>query len=403
MSGDLDPFLAEHPDGAPHRRHGVVTVDHAGVSAEREGRRLPWDYRAPGMRAWCGCGWVGITHPQAQVAERVGSAARRAEWDREHRPLLRAMDAEWSEHVHTALPTLRVLDVMAELRDAERALTAVVIDARAAGASWTEVAAATGTRRQAAHARWRRHDPLLPHELSKGGRPRRAAPTSVDTPPGDTTDQAGTVEEPLGADGAAAPAPEPAPGPSSATDHAHVTGRRVRRLAAELSGRVDRHVEASWQGTRSRDGSRGGWLMEWTGGPNRTEMRELAATVIARIPELAGLDVSGLSWWRSGGSDVDDAAAVLAWLEEHPDDGAQLPFLSPDQFPGWPERLPARLRARAETLAAAGWAHQTAGPAADTLHRHARDGGPTAVWAWLDDLANSQNAPVLDLHSHRRS
>ena len=76
------------------------------------------------------------------------------------------------------------------------------------------VAAATGTRRQAAHARWRRHDPLLPHELSKGGRPRRTAPSSVDTPGGDPTHIAGTGPgEHLPGDDGAPPVPEPAPGP----------------------------------------------------------------------------------------------------------------------------------------------------------------------------------------------
>ena len=377
MRGDLAPFLAEHPDGARHREHGVVTVDHAGESVERE-RRVPWDYRAPGMRAWCGCGWTGPTHAQVRVPERVGTLERSSEWKREHRAALQAMDQEWSEHVHAALPTLRILEVMAELRDAQRALTAVVIDARAGGASWTEVAEATGMRRQSAHRRWRAHDPLQPDQRSRGGRPARQDATEESaTPPGfEVLD------------------PVPAPGPVTPSDRAQVNRRLVHALAAELTRRTGRNIEAVWQGTRSRDGHRGGWLLEWTSGPTRAQMRELAEAAVAESRELRVLDLSGLSWERSPGSDVDQAAARLAWLEAHPDDGAQLRYLSADQLPGWPERLPARLRLRAETLVAAGWAPHTAGTVADTFERHAVEGGPTAVHAWLDDYAP---ASVVDL------
>ena len=390
MRGDLAPFLAEHPDGTRHREHGVVTVDHAGESVERE-RRGRWDYRAPGMRAWCGCGWFGPIHAQVRVPERVGTLERSAEWKREHRAALQAMDQEWSEHVHAALPTLRVLEVMAELRDAERALTAVVIDARSGGASWTDVAEATGMRRQSAHRRWSAHDPLPPEQRSRGGRPARQQDDEL---PANAT-----------AGEAPAPVPLPAPGPVTPSDRAQVNRRLVHALAAELTRRTGRNVEAIWQGTRSRDGHRGGWLLEWTSGPTRAEMRELAVAAVAESRELRTLDLSGVAWERSSGTDVDQAAARLAWLEAHPDDGAQLGYLDADQLPGWPERLPARLRLRAETLVAAGWAPHTAGTVADTFQRHAVEGGPTAVHAWLDDHAATWetvgDAPVGELPTRR--
>ena len=117
---------------------------------------------------------------------------------------------------------------------------------------------------------------------------------------------------------------------------------------------------------------------------------------IAADPELGCLDTAALAWWRST-SDVDDAAATLAWLAEHPDHADGLRYLSTDTLPGWPERLPARTRARAETLVGAGWAAQTASDAADTLAATAARGGPDAVAAWLDELADTGNAAVIDL------
>jgi hypothetical protein len=125
-------------------------------------------------------------------------------------------------------------------------------------------------------------------------------------------------------------------------------------------------------------------------------MRELAATAVGEDPDLVGLDLEALAWWRSA-SDVDDAAATLAWLEDHPAQGEALRYLTPDALPGWPERLPARTRARAETLVAAGWAYQTASDAADALAATAARGGPDAVAGWLDELATTQDATVVAL------
>ncbi len=373
MRVDLGPFLDEHPHGAAHREHGAVAVSAAGRPSP--GRRR--DYTAPRMRGWCGCGWAGPTHPQRAVSTSVGQ--RRTEWERVNRAARDAIEADWSAHVHEALPTLRVLEVMAALRDAQRALTAAVIEARSGHASWSEVAAAAGMAKQSAHRRWGEHDPLTPEQRSKGGRPR--------TRP----------EDPAGG-GEAPAAARPAPGPQTPSDRAHVTARLVRRLADELSRRTDRHVAATWQGTRSSDRRQGGWLVEWSAGPNRGEMRELAATAIAEDPELAVLDTAALSWWRTC-SDLDDAAATPAWLEDHPDQGESLRYLTSDALPGWPERLPARTRARAETLIAVGWAAQTASDAADTLAATAARGGPDAVNAWLDDIAETQHATVIDLPS----
>lgn len=56
---------------------------------------------------------------------------------------------------------------------------------------------------------------------------------------------------------------------------------------------------------------------------------------------------------------------------------------------------------RVETLVAAGWAAQPAGDTADTLAATAARGGPDAVAAWLDELAATQNATVVDLATRR--
>lgn len=415
MRVDLVPFLEEHPGGAPHREHGILTLTPAG--APSSGRR--WDYAAPKMRAWCGCGWVGPSRPQRRPATSAAAgkstgktrgtatgtgrpssadrAAQREGWERANRSARTAMDQDWSTHVHEALPTLRVLEVMAELRDAERALTAAVIEARQGRASWTDIATATGTKRQSAHRRWRDHDPLTSDEQPRGGRPPRPAadPATVTSAPASASATRPERGQPDPG------RPLPAPGPQSATDRAHVTATLVRRLAGELARRTGGHVEASWQGTRSGDGTRGGWLLEWSAGPNRTEMRALAHTVCADDPGLASLDLSALSWWRDT-RDVDDAAELLAWLDAHPDqDGYRLPHVPADVLPGWPDRVPTRTRARAETLVAAGWAAQTAGEAADELATRAAAGGPAAVAAWLDELATTQDADVIDLHPQR--
>lgn len=182
---ELEPLLVEHRDGSVHIEHGVTTLDDAGVPARGPGapgesggsggHAGRWDYEAPAMRAWCGCGWTGREHPQARPSV-AGAAAgtRRVEWDRANRSTMRAAGEEWATHVHEVLPTLRVLVAMAGVRAAEAALTAAVVDARKAGASWAGVADATGATRQSAHERWRDIDPLTASQRSRGGRRKGA-------------------------------------------------------------------------------------------------------------------------------------------------------------------------------------------------------------------------------------
>jgi hypothetical protein len=97
------------------------------------------------------------------------------------------------EHVHRTPPTLRGARGDGRTADAERALTSVVIDARAGGASWADIGKAAGVKR---------------------------------------TDTVTAVDESVPAPSA----PEPAPRPQRLSDRAHVTARTVRVLAHELTG-----------------------------------------------------------------------------------------------------------------------------------------------------------------------
>lgn len=172
----------------------------------------------------------------------------------------------------------------------------------------------------------------------------------------------------------------------------------VRRLAYELSGLTGVTIAVEYEGPRSRDGRYGGWTLSWAAGPGRNEMRDLAR---ARFPQWASaVDLARIRWDRSLGTEEQAAAAVLAWMAEHPDDAADALIVSEDALPSHPDRLPAPTQRRAATLAAAGWRHHCSGETHHELVAQARLGWP-AVAAWLDALAEQQDAVVLPLRARR--
>ena len=173
--------------------------------------------------------------------------------------------------------------------------------------------------------------------------------------------------------------------------------RDMRRLARLLSKSVGVQVRAEYHG-RPSSGGYGGWHLGWSAGPTRAEMRAAADGLASEVP---GVDVAVLRWDRSTGSDQATAAAVLGWLDAHPDDADRVAHVDDDELPGWPDQLDGPTQVRAATLVAAGWRAHTAGAAHDDLVRYAAIGGPYAVAEWLDALASTQDAPVISLAERR--
>lgn len=95
-----------------------------------------------GWRAACGCGWRGMQfHPSIEAADVHGGGDRPA------------VAAEWTAHLHRALPELAVHDLARLLDSTQARLRSAVHAARLAGLSLSEIAviaaAATGVIPQA--------------------------------------------------------------------------------------------------------------------------------------------------------------------------------------------------------------------------------------------------------------
>lgn len=172
------------------------------------------------------------------------------------------------------------------------------------------------------------------------------------------------------------------------------TAEQVRRLARTLSDASGINVTAEYDAPRRRDGSRNGWSLSWSAGPTREQMRRLAVHHLSGRPAEAPLEA--IAWRRDLGTDEQAAAAVLAWMAEHPDDAAHALVVDDDALPGSPDQLPVAIRRRAATLAAAGWRPYTASPARSELAANAERGWP-AVAAWLDEIGEAQDADVVPL------
>lgn len=164
--------------------------------------------------------------------------------------------------------------------------------------------------------------------------------------------------------------------------------RRVRALARELSEATGTHIEASYQGPGP--GPWGGWLLTWSAGPTVAQVR----TLVADLAATDEADLAQVRFDRSTGTEIQTAAAVLAWLCAHPSEGARLPYLDDDELPGHPDQASPQIRYRAASLVSAGWRHRCASPAADELARRARR-SPDEVGTWLDQLGHDQDAEVI--------
>src|SRR4051794_12708494 len=175
------------------------------------------------------------------------------------------------------------------------------------------------------------------------------------------------------------------------------TSRRVHRVAHALSATCGLRIEARYEGPLRSGGRYGGWCLEWTAGPSRPQLQRL----LDAAAEDAGLDVAALRLRRRRGSDRHTAAALLAWLAQHPDRGDQLAGLGDDELPEYPERLPDVFQTRAATLVAHGWQPRPSCALHRALLRHARSGGAAAVTAWLAELSAECDRTVVDLAARR--
>ena len=126
------------------------------VAAGREVRRyagsdavevvVPWSEVAS-WQLRCGCGWTGTSMPAYDTDARGWRDCPEELEDKLFHP-------RWIEHVapHRALTTLQELAERA--REIEEQITTQIGHARAGGASWAQIGAATGRTRQAAQQRW---------------------------------------------------------------------------------------------------------------------------------------------------------------------------------------------------------------------------------------------------------
>jgi hypothetical protein len=159
--------------------------------------------------------------------------------------------------------------------------------------------------------------------------------------------------------------------------------RQSHRLAAELAEHFGVPVEFVYTGEPDRRGV-GAWRVYWTNGPTPAV---LEAEVARRATRYPAVDVEHLGWSRSG-TDLARAAALLAWLPQHPDYFGYLDSLyvvdSAFDAVDFPERLdePVLRRARA-LLQLQGWLSMTV---LQQLAAHCAPGWEHAE-QWLDELA----------------
>jgi hypothetical protein len=127
------------------------------------------------------------------------------------------------------------------------------------------------------------------------------------------------------------------------------------RLAAALTDHFGMHVEMVYDGERDfhTKQHREFWRLSWTDGPTITTMRAEIGQRAARYPAV---DVTGLRCSRSG-TDQAQAAALLVWLPEHPEQIAAMAYVentfvveSAFDDVEHPERLPEPIHQRAHAL-----------------------------------------------------
>ena len=177
-----------HPAGgldaaAAHtHRPGTVWVQRSGGESDRRTRA------STGLRPGCDCGWRGSPRPVPdEPPSRMPDAVARLE---------RGFGPEWGRHLYTAVATLRIREVLDLMAGVHADLDAAVARARQGHASWQDIAAVVGTRRQSAHQRWRHLDPASPDSSARETRGREASMPTVVPTDSPTTSPAGTTTPP---------------------------------------------------------------------------------------------------------------------------------------------------------------------------------------------------------------
>lgn len=159
--------------------------------------------------------------------------------------------------------------------------------------------------------------------------------------------------------------------------------RQSHQLAKALTEHFGVPITAVCTGERDRRGN-GYWRMSWSDGPT---VETVVAEIGRRAEQYPAAEVERLGFWR-GHTDRAQAAALLAWLPQHPDRFEFLNSFSVDSAfdqAEFPERLDEQLQRRADALLRAGdgWLSRQA---IHLLGEHCRRGWEHAE-QWLDGLA----------------
>lgn len=158
--------------------------------------------------------------------------------------------------------------------------------------------------------------------------------------------------------------------------------RQSHQLAQALTEHFGLPIELVYHGEPDRHGN-GAWRVSWTDGPTSATMRGEAGRRAARFPQA---EVARLGFSRSH-TELAEAAALLAWLPQHPDRFEFLNSFTVDtafEQTEFPERLDDQLQHRARALlrSGGGW---LSGQALHLLAEHCRRGWEHAE-RWLDGL-----------------
>ncbi len=159
--------------------------------------------------------------------------------------------------------------------------------------------------------------------------------------------------------------------------------RQSHQLAAALSEHFGVTVELDYTGEADRRGV-GAWRVSWTDGPTPAAM---TAEITRRAARYPAVEVGKLGQFR-GSTDFARAAALLAWLPQHPEYLEHFnTFVVDAAFDAaeFPERLddPVVTRRARALLQPKGW---LSAATMQQLAQHCARGWSHAE-QWLDDLA----------------
>ncbi|SIO84626.1 hypothetical protein [Nocardiopsis sp. JB363] len=106
--------------------------------------------RVTGWRAGCDCGWSGMdTFLRTDYPSEHGSAPKQVE---------QFLGRAWQDHVHSALPELRLHNLASQRSLTDAALDSEVQTLRLRSVPWEKIGAAMGISRQSAWERWKHLD-----------------------------------------------------------------------------------------------------------------------------------------------------------------------------------------------------------------------------------------------------